>query len=491
MFLNVAAHAQVCGTVSSCPPASTPLSGAELVYLVQGGVSKQTTVNAIVQKAQGSGPISIGGTPVQNSTGGWLLYSNGGILGNEPQSALQIATSQLLGILNAAQFPALTGDVTTTPGSLATIISNGAVTNAKLANASMTVNGTTCTLGASCNPTAAAASIAVGTTGVTGGTSGDLLIDSAGTLGQISAASVNTPSTVVVRDASGNFSAGTITAALTGHASADLALSGGTMTGPITGADGGTWGSGGINGSAIGQTTASTIKATTLTTTGNTALGGTVTASALGTGTIGGSLCATTGGQFLYTAGANCYPGGTAASVAVGTTTVTAGTTAFLLFNNGGTLGNEALSSIVTPGAGIAISGTTALTISVNESVLTNSIPSNVSLNNISNYFDGPSVAQGSSGTWWAAGTVSVADSNASGGGIDCKLWDGTTVASSLFITTLPSGQASAVSLSGYLSNPAGNIRISCRDFVNTTGVMIANGSGNAKDSTISVHRIQ
>ena len=48
-----------------------------------------------------------------------------------------------------------------------------------------------------------------------------------------SVASANTASTLVARDSSGNFSAGTITAALTGHASLDLALTGGTMTGNI------------------------------------------------------------------------------------------------------------------------------------------------------------------------------------------------------------------------------------------------------------------
>jgi gas vesicle protein len=46
--------------------------------------------------------------------------------------------------------------------------------------------------------------------------------------------SANTASTLVARDASGNFSAGTITASLTGHASLDLPLTGGTLTGTLT-----------------------------------------------------------------------------------------------------------------------------------------------------------------------------------------------------------------------------------------------------------------
>jgi len=45
--------------------------------------------------------------------------------------------------------------------------------------------------------------------------------------------SLNTLSTIVKRDGSGNFSAGTITATLSGHATLDLALTGGTMTGSL------------------------------------------------------------------------------------------------------------------------------------------------------------------------------------------------------------------------------------------------------------------
>jgi len=48
------------------------------------------------------------------------------------------------------------------------------------------------------------------------------------------ATNANTASTIVARDASGNFSAGTITASLTGHSSLDLPLTGGTLTGNMT-----------------------------------------------------------------------------------------------------------------------------------------------------------------------------------------------------------------------------------------------------------------
>jgi hypothetical protein len=119
---------------------------------------------------------------------------------------------------------------------------------------------------------------------------------------------------------------------------------------------------------------------------------------------------------------------------------------------------------------------------------LTNSLGGDVALNNTANYFDGPSVAQGSTGTWWAAGTVSLLDTNS--GVIYCKLWDGTTVISSA-VFNVAANAPNSLSLSGFLASPAGNLRISCRDSTVTTGSIKFNSTGNSKDSTISVHRIQ
>lgn len=49
-----------------------------------------------------------------------------------------LATTSLTGTLQAAQFPALTGDVTTTAGNLATTIASNAVVTAKINNAAVT-----------------------------------------------------------------------------------------------------------------------------------------------------------------------------------------------------------------------------------------------------------------------------------------------------------------------------------------------------------------
>jgi len=69
------------------------------------------------------------------------------------------------------------------------------------------------------------------------GTSGQVLrSNGAAAPSWLTATNANTASAIVQRDASGNFSAGTITATLTGTASGNLALAGGTMTGLIAGA---------------------------------------------------------------------------------------------------------------------------------------------------------------------------------------------------------------------------------------------------------------
>lgn len=111
-----------------------------------------------------------------------------------------------------------------------------------------------------------------------------------------------------------------------------------------------------------------------------------------------------------------------------------------------------------------------------------------VALNNVSNFFDGPSMAQGTSGTWYASGTVALSDPSAAT--INCKLWDGTTVMSSSS-TTIGATGIDSVTLTGILATPAGNVRISCKDVTNTTGKILFDASGLGKDSSIWGMRIQ
>jgi len=122
---------------------------------------------------------------------------------------------------------------------------------------------------------------------------------------------------------------------------------------------------------------------------------------------------------------------------------------------------------------------------------ITASLGANVALNNTANYFDGPSVAQGTSGTWFASGTIGVQDTTVGNNVIQVKLWDGTTVIASCFaVLAGAASSATAISLSGFISAPAGNIRISVKDISTTAGLIIFNGTGNSKDSTITAIRI-
>lgn len=120
---------------------------------------------------------------------------------------------------------------------------------------------------------------------------------------------------------------------------------------------------------------------------------------------------------------------------------------------------------------------------------ITNSLNANVLLNNTANYFDGPSVAQGSTGTWFASGNVTFYDT----GGSDIfqiKLWDGTTVIASCDMINIAANEQTCVHLSGFIVSPAGNLRISVRDIGSTNGVLLFNTSGNSKDCTITAFRI-
>ena len=95
------AAAQQCGTLTTCPPVSTPLAGTELLYTVQGGVSKKMTVT---QLGLALGPyfaLTPGVSPIVPTTNGGLLWDNNGKLADSLaplQTALpSLATNQIYG----------------------------------------------------------------------------------------------------------------------------------------------------------------------------------------------------------------------------------------------------------------------------------------------------------------------------------------------------------------------------------------------------------
>lgn len=142
-----------------------------------------------------------------------------------------------------------------------------------------------------------------------------------------------------------------------------------------------------------------------------------------------------------------------------------------------------------------AISGTAPIVfsggaISLNTAPITASLGADVALNNTSNYFDGPSVAQGTVGTWLVIGTVTMNDAIGPDT-IYLKLWDGTSapLASAVF-NMVAANNPGCATLMGIAVSPVGNLRISAKDIARTTGLFVFNASGNSKDCTITAIRI-
>jgi len=125
----------------------------------------------------------------------------------------------------------------------------------------------------------------------------------------------------------------------------------------------------------------------------------------------------------------------------------------------------------------------------VSPSQLTASLSSDVALNSLANYFPGPRISQGTTGTWWVSGFVTVLGPSAPAQ-ILCKLWDGTSVIASGVQYIGVAGAYGTVHLSGYITSPSSDLKISCRDVNFTDGLIKSNFTGNSQDSVISAFRI-
>lgn len=175
-----------------------------------------------------------------------------------------------------------------------------------------------------------------------------------------------------------------------------------------------------------------------------------------------------------------------------GSSIVTAGAFAITLTSTGATG-----VTLPTSGTLATLAGAEALTNktfavasnSLNMAPITASLGADVDLNNAANYFDGPSIAQGTSGTWFVSGTVTV-DDTVGAAGMLAKLWDGTTVIASAEGFVQSATRPDVIALSGFIASPAGNLRISVKDPSSTTGKIRFNSTGNSKDSTITAIRI-
>ncbi len=122
--------------------------------------------------------------------------------------------------------------------------------------------------------------------------------------------------------------------------------------------------------------------------------------------------------------------------------------------------------------------------------LITNALTGDVTLTT-TNFFDGPSVAQGTSGIWFASGQITMTSTNATTLFPTAKLWDGTTVIASQIQEVTAVGQTIFFALSGFIASPAGNIRISASQQTGSSMKIRANQSGVGNtDSVITAVRI-
>lgn len=143
----------------------------------------------------------------------------------------------------------------------------------------------------------------------------------------------------------------------------------------------------------------------------------------------------------------------------------------------------------VTCGTGLSGGAfTTTGTCALNVPTFSNAIASDVPLSGT--LAVGPSAAQGTTGTFYATAKITFRDTSAANT-VSCRLWDSTTVMDSGAMSSAAAAFVGTISLSGYITNPVGNIRVSCKAVAASGAIsMLANFTGDAQDSSVRVLRI-
>jgi len=120
-----------------------------------------------------------------------------------------------------------------------------------------------------------------------------------------------------------------------------------------------------------------------------------------------------------------------------------------------------------------------------------NILGANVAMAATGTYYTGPSVTLGT-GKWFVSGFITL--QNTVGGDIvRVKMWDGASKligATRIHMVSISGTYYAQVSFSGFITDPAGAVRISASPVNRTDGAIAFNASGDSRDSAISAFRI-
>ena len=124
--------------------------------------------------------------------------------------------------------------------------------------------------------------------------------------------------------------------------------------------------------------------------------------------------------------------------------------------------------------------------------LFTSTLGADVPISTSSGFFDGPSVAQGTAGTWLATGQIQF-NATVSSQIFNVKLWDGTNNIAEQVYYTNAGVFIGQTALSGVITNPVGNIRLSVHiGTAGGAGAKILKDAGDSSNaaSVVSALRI-
>jgi hypothetical protein len=345
-----------------------------------------------------------------------------------------VTGSNLSGTNTGDQTITLTGDVTGSgTGSFVTAIGSGVIVNADV-NAAAAIAYSKLDLATSIVNADISASAAIVDTKLATISTASKVSNSATT-----AASANTASAIVARDASGNFSAGTISAALTGNVTGNVSGSSGSTTGNAATATA-LQTARAINGVNFDGTAAITVTAAAGTLSGAT-LASNVTASSLtSVGTLAGlTVTNPITGSVTGTSGSTTGNAATATALATGRTIAITGDLAYTSPSFDGTANVTAAGTLATVATAGTTGGSTAIPIiTINAKGLTTSITT-AAVIAPANTLSGSTLASGvTASSLTSLGTI--ANLTATAGTISTTPSASTDIANKLYVDTVAQG---------------------------------------------------